>query len=503
MKTYVAERLLIGLSLRYGKQVVQIASDVTPDKFIYGLDNVFSKEHSLIWNSIINNVFVQRCEPNVANTEGNKEYLNQLVSDLVDVHCIYDFDPNLISWLSETILTRGTVYQMSRIGGNLMNVTTSVDVFEHFVSDVNLEDWLNNFQKDFRDAYALESTGYKHVSTIADTLTQKWDRMYAGEQMVILPSGWPTISKALLYPVGQLALIHGMSGIGKSAYVMGTLLGTALGLKVNGIKGCVAVNSLEMPAERLISRLASLLAGVDVTRMLGAGSPLTREEFERLKEWALFVGTLPIYIDDNNLITTGAMGFQASALHSGEHGPVWQLATDYTELFMDEGESKEQEVSHVVRNQFAIAHELNCSVLAISQSTYEGTNQSKFKIAGMTGLRYSRGATQAADIIVELWNPIQMRANGLDFKIPEDGGLDDLSAWLLIQKYRDGGRTGAVRIGWENTFTRFYDYDYVFEKGGQMITYNYLNEIAEAKKLTEKYHIQVPEVSGVWGSEWA
>lgn len=501
MQTTTAERLLIGLALRYGTQAVHLACDVSSDKFICGSGNDFSREHAVIWNSIVNSAYVQKCEPNIANTDGDKDYLNKLISDATST--VYEFDPNLVHTLADTILKSGTVYQMSRIGGTMSTVTKDIQSFENFVSSVDLEEWMNGFQKEFRDAYAVENTGYKHVSAIAEALTEKWDRMWAGEQMVILPVGWPTISKGLLYPVGQLALVHGMSGVGKSAYVMATLLGTALGLKINGVKGCVAINSLEMSAERLVARLASLLAGVDTTRLLGAGTPLNAEELEKLKDWARFVGTLPIYIDDNNLVTTGAMSFQASALHAGENGPVIQLASDYTELFNDtDTESMEQKVSRVVRNQFAIAHSLDCSVLAISQSTYELSEAKNYRIAGMNGVRYSRGATQAADIIVELWNPLQMRSNGVSFKVPEDGILDDNSAWLLIQKYRDGGKTGALRIGWESQYTRFYDYEYVLEKGGAMITYDYLSEIAEAKKLIDKYGSFLPAVKDVWG-EWA
>jgi len=491
------ERLLIALVLRYGKQAVQLATDVTPDKFIFGSGDAYSREHSLIWNSIINNVFVKKIEPTVLNTEGDKEYLNRLLADLNSV--VYEYDPNQIVSLANSVFDTGTAYQLSMIGGKMSTVSRSVDELNHFINSTDLESWMNEVQNKFRDTYNNGKTGYDHVGVLAEPLIEKWERMYAGEQLSILPVGWPTITNALLYPIGQLALLHGMSGVGKTAYLLGTLLGTAIGLKVHGIKGCVAMNSLEMPAERLVSRLASLLAGVDTTRLLGAGKLLTREELDRLEGWARFVGTLPIYLDDNNLMTTDVMAFNASTLHSGSNGPVWQLGSDYTELFKDDdSDNMEQRIYNVVRNQFDIAHSLNCSVIAISQSTYVTTEQSKYKIAGMSGLRYSRGATQAADIIVELWNPPQMKASGIDYKIPEDDNtLDDRTAWLLVQKYRDGGKLGPVRIGWENQYTRFYDDEYVLKNGGQMVTYDYLDQLEEARNLLIKDQM-LPTVSNTW-----
>jgi hypothetical protein len=113
----------------------------------------------------------------------------------------------------------------------------------------------------------------------------------------------------------------------------------------------------------------------------------------------------------------------------------------------------------------------------------------------MNGLRYSKGATQAADIIAELWNPIAMDALGMEYKVPE--GLDNNSAWLLVQKYRNGQRGVNIRLGWQDTFTRFFDRDLIFSNGGQMITYQGLDRIEEARKLMIKYDT-IPSVSDVW-----
>jgi replicative DNA helicase len=158
-------------------------------------------------------------------------------------------------------------------------------------------------------------------------------------------------------------------------------------------------------------------------------------------------------------MTTDTMRYLATTLHNSDKGPLLQVGADYTELFGDDGENREQEVNAVTRNLFAMSRLFNASVIAISQSVY-GANPGKTYIAGLNGLRYSRGVTHAADIVVELLNYPEMTNKGINFKAPETGEfasvLDENKAWLLIEKYREGA-TGAVPFGWEAPYTRFFD----------------------------------------------
>ncbi len=476
-----AEQLLIGLVLRYGKQAATLViPTITPSKFIFGEEG-FGEDHARIWTALSREFLQNRAVPTIAGANYKPDYLQALVAALEKEHGVYEFDPNFVLSIAELVFKAGTIYHISKSAADIAAVTKSEAVFQTHVSTIaSLNEWLADIIERFQ-IETSEKSGYRSVAELVPTVLEEWERQFAGEQLVLLPCGLPSFLSAQLFPRGQLAVLHGMTGTGKSALLLTILLGTAIGLKVNAITGCVAVNSMEMSYKDLIARAASLLAGIDYTRLIGGKTPLSEQEFEKLTDWADFVSTLPLLIDDSNLVTTDVLRYQALSLHAGEHGPLLQLGTDYSELFTDDIENKEQRIEKVARNHFAIARMLDASVIMISQSTYGSTN--KYHIAGLNGLRWSRGASMAANVIIELVNYPAMSANGLDFKTPEE--MDEYHAWVQIQKYR-GGQTGQFPLKWEGTYTRFFD-PALFVKENDSIVYEHLAELPQAKRLLDKW----------------
>lgn len=477
-----AEQILIGSVLKHGKQAAALViPDLVPSKFIYD-EKGFGIDHSLIWSKISQSFLQNRSDPTIAGVSYREDYLHQLVNDLENKHGIFKFDPNTLLEFADVVYKSGTIYRTIKNATAVSKLGSSEDVFESHVSSISsLNEWLADIIETFQ-VETQTNEGYKHTSDIIPSVIDKWERQYAGEQLVLLPVGLPSFLSSQLFPRGQLSVLHGMSGTGKSSLLLLVLLGTAIGLKSNGVQGCVALNSLEMDEEELISRAASLLAGIDYTRLIGGKAPLETWELEKLIDWTEFVGTLPLFIDDSNLLTTDVLRYQALSLHASEHGPLYQLGTDYTELFMDETENKEQRIEKVARNHFAIARLLDCSVLMVSQSTY-GNNRGKYYIAGLNGLRWSRGATMAANIIVEVINYPAMESNGVDFNTPEE--MDPYHAWIQIQKYR-GGQTGQFPLKWEGNYTRYFDPE-LFTKKEDSLVFEHLLELPEAKRLVEKW----------------
>jgi replicative DNA helicase len=496
MNIFTAEQITIATTLRYGTAATKIVlPQLTPNKFVHSKQGELGgNDHAYIWQAIVNCV-ERQCVPTISSVGIEREYLQRLVGSLESDFGIYTFDANALLRYGEVVDKAGTVYQMSRIAGNISAMSLTKDGFYKGVSSIdNLSTWLTDVIQQYREVYKNDS-GYKHVSVVTEQIKENWDRMYRGEQLVILPVGMPTLQQYQLFPVNSFTVLHGMSGSGKSAFLLSVLLGTALGLKVNNIPGCVAINSLEMSNTGFMSRAASILAGIDHTRLRGGKLPLTKDEYDRLVAWLDFVGTLPFYVDDDNLITSSELCLKALDIHTSDKGPLMQLGTDYTELFKDEADSVEQAVNRVAHNQFSIKNSTGCSVIAISQSTYSEGN--RYYIAGMNGVRYSRGVTHAADIIVELWNPIQMRRNGIDVRVPESSNLDDSSAWLLIEKYRDG-ETGQLRLGWEPAYTRYFDRDFVMSRGGEVVVFDHLERLEESKALMKRFNTAVPAVKDVY-----
>lgn len=477
-----AEQIVIGTVLKYGKQAASLViPDITPSAFIYGEEG-FGSDHARIWTQISQTFLQTRNDPLIARLDYDPTYLKHLVEALESEFGMYKFDPNVLLEFAEVVYKSGTVYRVIKNAADISKYGKNETVFESHVGSIHsLNEWLADVIEVFQVDTQTPS-GYKAVSEIVPTVLDEWDRQFAGEQLVLLPVGLPSFLSAQLFPRGQLSVLHGMSGTGKSSLLLTILLGTAIGLCVNQTPGCVALNSLEMSNKELIARAASLLAGIDHTRLIGGKTPLEPWEFEKLKEWAEFVSTLPLYIDDSNLLTTDVLRYEATSLHAGEHGPLYQLGTDYTELFTDDIDNKEQRIEKVARNHFAIARLLDCSVLMASQSTYS-TNKGKHYIAGLNGLRWSRGATMAANIIVEVINYPAMAANGVDFNAPDE--MDEYHAWIQIQKYR-GSSTGQFPLKWEGNYTRYFDPE-LFTKETDSIVYSHLLDLPHAQHLVEKW----------------
>lgn len=478
MKIYDAECIVLGTVLRYGIDAAQhVLPELGHTRFVHNMSGELGGiDHQRIWQAIEHVYLVEQHDPIPANVALHlkadySDYMQRLICRLSDQYGVYELSVPTLVEFADLVDGAGTVYQVSNLSGSLAALSTSEEVFNRSLEQIgDVTVWLSNILNRLSALSNNQVEGYQHVSTVVPSLLEKWDRMASGEQLDILPTGIPCLEAAQLVPQGSLTIVHGMSASGKTALVLQMLLGAAITLKTRGIKGAVAFNSLEMSYDALLSRCAAILARVDWSRLRGGKVPLSETELARLKAALVYVSELPLFVDTESLLTTTTMRYRATGLHASEHGPIWMLGTDYGELFADEGDSKEQAVSQVFRNQFRISRQLGCAVIAISQST----SSDRSYIAGPMGLRYSRGAQHAADVIVELWNPAYLTAAGIDYKRHEQYG--DHAAWLFIQKYRDGGQLGALELGWTPEYTAFHDLNWVRDElRGQVRVYAHTN----------------------------
>lgn len=460
MKPYDIESVTIGHVLRYGEQASRLAlPQLTPDKFVFGVDGGFGVDHSVIWGAIMDVALVDRRSPTFSNVSQqlNGDYslaLRSLMERMEHQYHISLFDSKDFINYANLVDKQGVVYNMAAIGGKLASYASDVERFMHTTANIeDIERWATERLTEFRTTLSTQSSGYIHVSEVVDAVKERWQRQFNGEELMIVDHGIPSLMAHNLFPLRKLGVIHGLSSSGKSTLVFQLNLGTAIGLYANDIQGCVAINSLEMEQEDLVERMAAILARIDVTKfMLGT---LHKTELDRLMEQADFIAKLPIFIDDTNFITTSAMEYRASGLHVSEYGPVLQLSSDYGELFKDAGASEEQRVNQVFRNQFTLSRLIGASVIAISQSTVDPSASGKSYIAGPDGTRYSRGVLQGADIVAELWNPPQAEAAGRTVIAPKD--YSTAHPWLFIQKYRGGKAGVAIPLGWRAETTTFFD----------------------------------------------
>lgn len=481
MKPHDIETIILGLTLKYGKDAAGLVlPQLVPERFVYDLDGNFGRDHSIVWKAIADVYLIEGKNPTYVEVAHKLkgEYglaLRSIMGQLEDRFHIHAFDSAQMISLADEVDKQGVVYRTATVGKDLAH---TLETFESSVARIeDVDRWAADQLSSLRNITSFKSSGYQHVSSVTSKLRDKWQRIVDGEQLTLLDCGMPSLMRNKLFPRGKIAVVHGLSGSGKSTFAFQVALGTAIGLIVNGVPGCVAINSLEMSQEDLVERCIGILAQYDVSRFVSG--TVTQPEVEALYKWADFVDTLPIFVDDTNFLTTSAMEFRAQGLHVSENGPVVQLISDYGELFADDGASEEQRVNKIFREQFRLSREINASVIAISQSTNNTNITGKSYIAGPDGTRYSKGILQATDILAELWNPVQIEASGRTVVAPD--GFTDAHPWLFVQKFRGAAAGAAIPFGWIPEHTTFFDMDRA-QTPSKEVVYEHLEDALKRKR---------------------
>ena len=341
--------------------------------------------------------------------------------------------------------------------GRLFHVGELVDEYSKLYSDFSalldrIED-VDTFIADFQEklsSIALGATGikYEHISTANAGYRRVLEDEADGKILSFFPCGWPSFDKFGLPPQAALMVLSGLSSMGKSQMMLQIALGLAIQLKANDHPGVVVINTYEMSGWRCARRLAAALVGVDYqchnVRVKDS------KEFSSLHNALDFVDTLPIYYDTS--MTTPQIAMQCTRLYSQGRPPVF-VGIDYAEEVPDENQSEELRVSGVFRGakRLAVSLELcSCVLSQVSDITASANG-----IIPYNKLRYSRGATNAADVICYVYNPPQMRLMQIPFTFEESLG-DEGYAYIIVQKNRDG-KIGSFPMDWSTSCARFKD----------------------------------------------
>ncbi len=285
---------------------------------------------------------------------------------------------------------------------------------------------------------------YEHVRDVVMRTFEEIEAMGSrGDTISGLPTGFKKLDKmtAGMHP-GDLIIIAGRPGMGKTAFAVNVGVNAALG-KRDGEHVPVAIFSLEMPKEQLVKRMLASEGRVDGTR-LRVGQ-LVNDDWTRLASAAGVLTELPIWIDDTPAITVLELRSKARRIKA-EHG-LGLLIVDYLQLMRagTRTDSREQEISAISRNLKALAKDLKIPVIALSQLNRGVESRAgKDKRPMLSDLRESGAIEQDADTIWFVYR------DEVYNKETEDQGI----AEIIVGKQR-AGPTGTVRVRFFNEHTRF------------------------------------------------
>lgn len=237
----------------------------------------------------------------------------------------------------------------------------------------------------------------------------------------------------------DLIILAARPGIGKTSFALN--ISGHVGKKV---KKRVAFFSLEMGREQLVSRLLSMEALVEGTKL--RTGELSESEWIRLVEAGDILSKTELYFDDTPGITVPEMKAKVRRLKD-----VDLIIIDYLQLMNSARriDNRVQEVSEITRSLKIMAKELNVPVIALSQLA-RGSEKRPNKEPMLSDLRDSGSIEQDADIVIFLYREtIQSGEDG----VPDEAG-DANHCDCIVAKNRHGD-TRKISLHWQGEFMRF------------------------------------------------
>ena len=259
-----------------------------------------------------------------------------------------------------------------------------------------------------------------------------------GEKVPGLSTGFSAVdSKINGLNDSDLLLLAARPGMGKTSMALNVALSAA---KESG--KTVAIFSLEMSREQLVTRLIATEGVVENTRLVTGN--LRESDWVKIAEAASALSRTDIRIDDNPLLTVADMNAKCRRLDN-----LGLVVIDYLQLMTSaggkgySGENRQQAVSDISRMLKIMAKELQVPVLCLSQLS-RANEKREDKRPMLSDLRESGAIEQDADIVMFLYR---------DDYYNEDSEKRNI-AECIIAKNRHG-ETGKVPLRWMPEYTAF------------------------------------------------
>jgi len=321
------------------------------------------------------------------------------------------------------------ILQEQALKRNLINIGTSA-INKSLDETVDVFDAFNETQNDLDNAiknvvnYEIKSAGDIHSDILRKSFAMLDTNQKSGiatglNALDNVTNGWQE---------SDLIIIAGRPAMGKTAVAISMLMHPSLELN-----NAVAIFSLEMSNEQLVSRMQSLLSGVNVSKIVK--KQLSNDEITQISSKANKLIESKIFVDDTPNISL--LDLKGKARKLKKEQDIKLIVIDYLQL-MRSGlkiSSREQEIAEISRGLKGLAKELNIPVIALSQLSRSVESRSDKKPM-LQDLRESGQIEQDADMVLfcyrpEYYNIDQYEVDGTTF---DAYGL----FMLIIAKHRNG-----------------------------------------------------------------
>ncbi|MEN8291660.1 replicative DNA helicase [Acinetobacter radioresistens] len=400
----------------------------TRHKYIFRAIEKLAQENSPYDAVLVNDWLLKQ---NLIDAVGGEEYLMQLMAD----------SPSSFYNL-ETYATKIKEFATLR---NMIKISTEIlqnayDTKGRSVSEIldlaetnifSIAEQHNNNKKD---------SGPKSISTVTAEVITKLDELSKLEgSLTGLSTGFIELdNKTYGMQSGDLIIVAARPSMGKTTFAMNLVESVLFNCNLPAL-----VFSMEMPADSIAMRLISSYGKVHQGHL--RSGKLDGDEWSKVTGTILQLQEKHLYIDDSSALPPTELRARARRIAKQHGGKLGCIMVDYLQLMKvpGMGDNRVGEISEISRSLKALAKEMQCPVIALSQLNRSLENRPN-KRPVMSDLRESGAIEQDADLIMFIYR------DEVYNKESKEAG----TAEIIIGKQRNGP-IGSVRLAFEGQYTRF------------------------------------------------
>lgn len=261
-----------------------------------------------------------------------------------------------------------------------------------------------------------------------------------GDEPPGIPLGFRDLDRLLGGGVqpGQVLVIAGRPGMGKSVLAIGDLLRSAMRNKV-----ATAAFSLEMTRNEVFNRLVSAYCQIPFSSIRSGN--LTDTEWASIARMCGDTADVPLWINDQRSTSLADIRGHCRRIHRTNGLDL--VVIDYLQLIQvsDRAENRQVAVSALMRGLKVLAGELDVAIVLAAQLN-RGPEQRQDKRPVLGDLRESGSIEQDSDIVILLH-----RDDYYDRESPRAGEAD-----FIVEKNRNGPKD-TVTVAAQLHYARFVD----------------------------------------------
>jgi replicative DNA helicase len=286
--------------------------------------------------------------------------------------------------------------------------------------------------------------GATAVRTLLPQVIDQIDDAYNNpDKLRGLPTGFTDFDKMTggLRP-GDLVIVAGRPSMGKTTLAVN--MAEYAALHHQDTRASVAIFSMEMPSEQVITRMLASIGGVPLQNL--RSGRISDDDWVRITSATSQLSEAKIFVDETPALTPTELRARARRVKR-EHG-LSLIVVDYLQLMQVPGtkENRATEIAEISRGLKVLAKELAVPVIALSQLN-RSVEQRENKKPVMSDLRESGSIEQDADMILLIYREEVYDRNTTKKGIAE----------IDLVKHRNG-EIGTFILTFQGQFTRFANY---------------------------------------------